>query len=507
MLLRLDEKSSLQLPDEPATGDAVSLPFLREHFAFPYLQTESEVHLAIADESPNQEYLIQAVKLATGKTVIASTFERASIDEALARWARRKNEWQTDNEKPVPSQISGSEDIQHLRDIALETPVIQIVNDLMEQAAHTRATDIHIEPFERSISVRLRVDGMLRPVSMPPVEYAKAIVSRIKILAGLDIAERRLPQDGRTKININHRQFDLRVATMPTIHGEAVAIRLLDNARRALNLSKLGFNERNQSVLERALDSAYGLILVTGPTGSGKTTTLATALATLNDGQRKILTIEDPIEYELAGVNQTQTKPEIGLTFANALRAFLRHDPDVIMVGEMRDSETAGIGIHAALTGHIVLTTLHTNSAAGAIVRLLDMGIDAYLLASSLRCIVAQRLVRVLCENCKEVDDQPLSADEQEHTRCGQSHSEQHFWRARGCNRCSDTGYVDRIAICEVLDVNDDLRAHIKPDVTADGIEALAQTAGMTTMWQDGLLKCQLGLTSRQEVRRVAFAG
>ena len=503
----LDLKSSLQLPDEPATGAAVSLPFLREHLAFPFLQTDAAVHLAIADESNNREYLIKALKVATGKAVVPTICSRAIIEEALERWARVQDDRLSATESQTETDIVMAEDVQYLRDIALETPVIQIVNDLMEQAAHARATDIHIEPFENNVAVRLRVDGMLRSISSPPNEYAKAIVSRIKILAGLDIAERRLPQDGRTKVRVNHRMFDLRVATMPTIHGEAVAIRLLDNARRALDLDRLGFNERDQSVLHKALESAYGLILVTGPTGSGKTTTLATALSTLNDGQRKILTIEDPIEYELAGINQTQTKPEIGLTFANALRAFLRHDPDAIMVGEMRDGETAGIGVHAALTGHIVLTTLHTNSAAGAIVRLLDMGIDAYLLASSLRCIVAQRLVRVLCDSCKVVDEEPLSPTELVVAGHSEPGASSQFWSAGGCNRCANTGYVDRIAICEVLDVDDELRKKIKPDVTADEIESTAVASGMTTMWEDGFLKCQSGLTSRQEVRRVAFSG
>jgi general secretion pathway protein E len=377
---------------------------------------------------------------------------------------------------------------------------------MIQDAIHARATDIHVEPFDGRVAVRVRVDGMLREVASPPAQMAKAIISRIKILSGLNIAERRLPQDGRARIRVNERRLDLRIATMPTIYGEAVAIRLLDNVRRVLDFSKLGFRARDEEVIRKHLNAPYGLMLVTGPTGSGKTTTLATSMSLLNQAHRKILTIEDPIEYELDGVNQTQAKPAIGLTFANALRSFLRHDPDVMMVGEMRDGETASIGIHAALTGHLVLSTLHTNTAAGAIPRLLDMGIDAFLLASSLRCVIGQRLVRVLCAHCKEavpVGDELRVFARRRYALNGNAPTQ--LWRAVGCDRCSGTGYNDRIVISEVLDVDDEIRDLIQPNARSQTIEEAACQKGMVTMDLDGLKKCQDGLTTIEEVRRVVL--
>ncbi len=293
---------------------------------------------------------------------------------------------------------------------------------------------------------------------------------------------------------------------MPTIYGEAVAIRLLDNVRRVLDFGALGFGKRDEEVIRRHLSAPYGLILVTGPTGSGKTTTLATALSLLNQSHRKILSIEDPIEYEIDGVNQTQAKPAIGLTFANALRSFLRHDPDVLMVGEMRDAETASIGIHAALTGHLVLSTLHTNTAAGSIPRLLDMGIDAFLLASSLRCVIGQRLVRLLCPHCKQSG--PVGDELEIFTRrkgALNGEAPTRLWHAVGCERCSGTGYNDRIVISEVLDVDDDIRDLIQPNARTATIEEAACRKGMVTMVTDGLKKCQDGLTTTEEVRRVVL--
>ena len=401
---------------------------------------------------------------------------------------------------------AGGDDLEHLRDMALGAPVVRFVNQMIQDALHARATDIHIEPFDGRMAVRMRVDGMLREVSSPPAQMAKAIVSRIKILSGLNIAERRLPQDGRARIRINEHRLDLRIATMPTVYGEAVAVRLLDNARRSLDFISLGFDPRNEEVIRRHLAAPYGLILVTGPTGSGKTTTLATALSLLNQSHRKVLSIEDPIEYEIDGVNQTQARPAIGLTFANALRSFLRHDPDVLMVGEMRDGETASIGIHAALTGHLVLSTLHTNTAAGAVPRLLDMGIDAFLLASSLRCVVGQRLVRVLCPHCKQPG--PVGDDLVLFTRRGLTLGGElptRLWRAVGCDRCAGTGYNDRMVISEVLDIDEEIRELIQPNARTATIEEAACRNGMLTMAADGLKRCQDGLTTIDEVRRVVL--
>jgi general secretion pathway protein E len=484
---------------QPALGN-ISHAFLRENKVFPLGESDDGVLLAMED--PSDTYAINAVRIALERQIIPRVAAAEDIQSAIERAARDRGGstvWQD-----TKSESASGDDVEHLRDMALGAPVVRFVNQMIQDAIHARATDIHIEPFDGRVSVRMRIDGMLRDVAAPPSQMAKAVVSRVKILSGLNIAERRLPQDGRARIRINEHRLDLRIATMPTVYGEAVAIRLLDNVRRVLDLSSLGFCERDEGVLRKHLSAPYGLILVTGPTGSGKTTTLATALSLLNQGHRKILTIEDPIEYEIDGVNQTQAKPAIGLTFAAALRSFLRHDPDVLMVGEMRDGETASIGIHAALTGHLVLSTLHTNTSAGAIPRLLDMGIDAYLLASSLRCVVGQRLVRVLCSHCKETVD---ATDDPLFSRRGAAnrHTPEKLWRAVGCDRCFGTGYNDRLVISEVLDVDDEIRDLIVPNARPAAIEEAACRKGMTTMVEDGLTKCMAGLTTPEEVRRVAL--
>lgn len=484
------------LPAIPPFGDKLSVAFLRENRAYPFKETDAGLHVAMADT--DDAYAVQAIRFATGQTIVAHPAHPDDIDAAIANWIRNQanDPASEQNLRHVVSDDDlAGENLEHLKDIALQTPVVQLVSDLLQDAIYARATDIHIEPFDRHLNIRMRVDGMLRDIPAPPVSMARAIVSRVKIISGLDIAERRLPQDGRARVRIGGRQTDLRVATMPTIHGEAMAIRLLDNARRTLDFEKLGFPAENRAILREQLAAPYGMILVTGPTGSGKTTTLATAISILNDKHRKILTIEDPIEYELDGVNQSQVKPGIGLTFANALRAFLRHDPDVIMVGEMRDGETAGIGVHAALTGHLVLSTLHTNSAAAAVTRLLDMGVDGYLLASSLRCVIGQRLVRRLCPSCREPDNV---------TAFGSNEKQKSYWRAVGCERCFGTGYADRSVISEILVIDDAVRALMKPGHAPGEIEAVAKRNGMLTMWDDGMRQCQQGTTSMDEVRRVA---
>lgn len=487
---------------QSSVDGSISLTFLRENQIVPLRDVEDGVLLAMED--PANLYAINAIRLALGRPVVPAVAAPEDIQSAIERLVREQETpsgWA--DASPAESQ---AEDVDDLRDMALGAPVVRYVNQLLQDAIHLRATDIHIEPFEGRIAVRLRVDGMLREVAPPPAAMGRAIVSRIKILSGLNIAERRVPQDGRARVRANQNRLDLRVATMPTVHGEAVAIRLLDNVRRSLSFPALGFNKRDETVILKHLAAPYGLILVTGPTGSGKTTTLATALALLNEGHRKILTVEDPIEYEIDGVNQTQVKPSIGLTFATALRSFLRHDPDVLMVGEMRDGETASIGIHAALTGHLVLSTLHTNTAAGAIPRLLDMGIDAYLLASSLRCVVGQRLVRVLCPHCKRQEEcEPDPALFRRMGRDPSTASARLQWVKVGCDRCFGTGYTDRLVISEVLDVDEEIRSLIRPEARSSEIEAAACRKGMATMVVDGLSKCQEGLTTPEEVRRVAL--
>jgi general secretion pathway protein E len=401
----------------------------------------------------------------------------------------------------------GDDEIEHLRDMALEAPVIDFVNRIFSEAAAARATDLHLEPARGRVDLRRRVDGFLTRIGDVAPEFGRAIVSRIKILCKLNIAERRLPQDGRARLLIEGREFDVRVATMPTVHGEGVALRFLNSAQELPDIDDLGLDARDAAALKAAIQSPNGLLVVTGPTGSGKTTTLAAILARLNEPSRKIVTIEDPVEYQIDGLTQIQVKGEIGLTFASSLRSLLRFDPDTIMVGEMRDPETARIGLHAALTGHLVLTTLHTNSAAAAVPRLLDLGVPGYLIASTLRCVVAQRLVRKLCPHCKRPHKDAasvyaalLSATD-ERLRVPKK-----LWKAVGCHHCGGTGYHGRLAIFEILVISEAVRSLIAPSVTAADIMAAARAAGGGSMMGDGLVKCEQGLTTLEEVARVALS-
>jgi general secretion pathway protein E len=381
---------------------------------------------------------------------------------------------------------------------------VRAVNDLFEKALELRASDIHIEPFRTGLVVRLRIDGLLRAIPAPASALPQALISRIKILAGLNIAERRLPQDGAARLRIARSELDVRVAIMPTQHGESAVIRLLPKDRGLLAIEKLGFSPADEAKLRRLLTLPHGMIIVTGPTGSGKTTSLATILSILNETTRKILTIEDPVEYEIAGINQSQAKPAIGLTFAAALRAFVRQDPDVIMVGEVRDAETAHIAIHAALTGHLVLTTLHTETAAAAVPRLIDLGVESFLLKSTVRAVIAQRLVRQLCERCKtgrRLSGADLAADPR-FTALGLKVGET-VHDPGSCERCGGTGYRGRLGVFEVLEITDNLRDLITSQTDSASLDKAAIRAGMTTMIDDGVAKCRAGATSVTEVLRV----
>jgi general secretion pathway protein E len=381
---------------------------------------------------------------------------------------------------------------------------VRAVNDLLERAMEVRATDIHIEPFRTGLVVRMRVDGLLRAVPTPSGVLPAALISRIKILAGLNIAERRLPQDGAARVRVARAEFDVRVATMPTQHGESAVIRLLPRDRGLLEIGKLGLLTHDEALLRKLLMLPHGMIVVTGPTGSGKTTTLATMLSILNESTRKILTIEDPVEYEIHGVNQSQVRPTIGLTFSNALRAFVRQDPDVIMVGEVRDAETANIAIHAALTGHLVLTTLHTETAAAAVPRLLDLGVEGFLLKSTLRAVIAQRLVRILCDRCrvqKKLSPADLTADPR-YGMLGFKPGET-VCEPAGCERCGGTGYRGRSGVFECLEMTEPVRKLISSNTDTGVVEEAAVKAGMTTMIEDAVAKCRAGVTSAAEVLRV----
>jgi general secretion pathway protein E len=391
-----------------------------------------------------------------------------------------------------------------LRDLASGAPVVRAVNDLVEKAVELRASDIHIEPFRDGLTVRIRVDGLLRTVAAPAHVPPQAVVSRVKILAGLNIAERRLPQDGAARLRAAGADIDIRVATMPTQHGESAVLRLLPRDRGLLDISKLGLSPSDERRLRDLLDLPSGMIAVTGPTGSGKTTTLATMLTALNSPSRKILTIEDPVEYEIPGINQAQVKPAIGLTFATAMRAFVRQDPDVIMVGEVRDAETASIAVHAALTGHLVLTTLHTETSTAAVPRLIDLGVEAFLLKSTLRAVIAQRLVRLLCDRCKTrrtLSGADFDADPR--LRATGFKIGEPVFSPKGCEHCGGVGYRGRSGVFEVFDVTGEVRDLIGPNNDSRALDAVAIKAGMTTMIEDAVGKCRSGATSSAEVLRV----
>jgi general secretion pathway protein E len=472
--------------------------FLREMAVFPYLPVDGVAVLAVAD--PTDMAAQRAAQIVLGANVVIKV---AAFDDLAVALSQRLGE---DDVEAISGETMQprDDDIESLRDLASGAPVVRAVNDLLEKAVELRASDIHIEPFHTGLVVRMRIDGLLRPVATPAGVLPQAVISRIKIIASLNIAERRLPQDGAARLRAGRSDVDIRVAIMPTQHGESAVIRILPKDRGLLVVEKLGFSSADDATLRRLLKMPHGMIVITGPTGSGKTTTLATILSILNEPVRKILTIEDPVEYEIPGVNQSQIKPAIGLTFAAALRSFVRQDPDVIMVGEVRDSETAHVAVHAALTGHLVLTTLHTETAAAAVPRLLDLGVEGYLLRSVLRAVVAQRLVRQLCERCKS--PKILSeADLAEDPRLGAFgfRPGETLQQPCGCERCGGLGYRGRLGVFEILELSNDLRELIGEKTDGLKIDEMAIRAGMTTMLDDGIAKCRAGLTSPAEILRV----
>ncbi|MEH2470164.1 general secretion pathway protein E [Nitrobacteraceae bacterium AZCC 2161] len=473
--------------------------FLREMLVFPYQSADGTPVLAVADPTDMAARRAAEIVLGAGIAVKVASFEDLTVALNL-RLGDEDVEAGGDGETRQPRE----DDIESLRDLASGAPVVRAVNDLLEKAVELRASDIHIEPFHTGLVVRMRIDGLLRPVAAPVGVLPQAVISRIKIIASLNIAERRLPQDGAARLRAGRSDVDIRVAIMPTQHGESAVIRILPKDRGLLVVEKLGFSPADDATLRRLLTLPHGMIVITGPTGSGKTTTLATILSILNEPVRKILTIEDPVEYEIPGVNQSQIKPTIGLTFAAALRSFVRQDPDVIMVGEVRDSETAHVAIHAALTGHLVLTTLHTETAAAAVPRLLDLGVEGYLLRSTLRAVVAQRLVRQLCERCK-LPKMLTEADLAEDPRLGAFgfRAGETIAEPCGCERCGGMGYRGRLGVFEILELTNDLRQMISEKTDGLKIDETAIRAGMTTMLDDGIAKCRAGLTSPAEIFRV----
>jgi len=488
-------------PDSPVLDDRVNERYLRHNAVLPLADTTDAVVLAMVD--PLNLHAIRSVEMVTGKRVAPRVVLASDLEAAFARLYEPERAGHHEAAETVNLDDDDDllEDVDRLRDLASEGPVIRLVNSLIARAIESRASDIHIEPAQNRLAVRYRVDGVLVEVASPPTRLRSAIISRVKIMARLNIAERRLPQDGRIRLAIQGKDYDLRVSSVPTLHGEGVVMRILDRSSLVYDLTALGFSDDLLTPFLEVLDQPQGILLVTGPTGSGKTTTLYTCLLRLNSREKKLFTVEDPIEYQLDGVSQIQVKPQIGLTFAHVLRAILRQDPDIVMVGEMRDLETAEIAIQAALTGHLVMSTLHTNSAAGTITRLLDMGIEDYLVTSTVTAVLAQRLVRKLCEECRE-SYRPLP-ELVDHLRIPTNGAEPTLHRAGGCERCGGTGYRGRLAVLELLVLSDTVRQLILRRATIQEIHRAATTEGMRSMYEDGLRKALLGLTSIEEVLHV----
>ena len=490
-------------PEFPILEERVSTRFLRETRVLPLREDDTEVALAMAD--PTDDYTIGAFEMVTGRTVRPMVAIPSELEAALERlYGTGKSGSQVIGDVETRGDdLAFDADVQQLKDLASEAPVIRLVSLLITNALDMRASDIHVEPFENRLAVRYRVDGVLHDVDSPPKRLAAAVISRIKIMANLDIAERRLPQDGRIRLRVQGKEIDLRVSTVPTMHGESVVMRILDKGGVALDFHKLGFEDDTLKLFLEVLMEPHGILLVTGPTGSGKTTTLYTALDRLNQPDVKILTVEDPVEYQMVGINQIQVKPQIDLTFANALRSIVRQDPDVIMIGEIRDLETAQIAVQSALTGHLVLSTVHTNDAASTVNRLLDMGIDDYLLTSTVIGILAQRLVRKLCPHCKE----PYQALPEMVAQLGLAKftggGDVTLHHARGCAQCSQTGYMGRFCILEMLPMTDPLRSLVMKHATSNELKQEAQREGMVSMYEDGMRKAIAGVTTFEEVLRV----
>jgi general secretion pathway protein E len=497
----LDAKAVPESPPEALLETLpLSLRFLKQFHVCPLALQDGVLDLWVSD--PQDPYAAEAVQLATSVPVRLHVGLRSEIDDLIERWFGQGRSAMGAIIETADGEGAAVDDIEHLRDLASEAPVIRLVNLVIQRAVELRASDIHIEPFENRLKVRYRVDGVLIDGESPPANLTAAVISRVKIMARLNIAERRLPQDGRIMLRVQGKELDLRVSTVPTAHGESVVMRLLDRDTVVFDFQRLGFTDAFLPQFRRVLEQPHGILLVTGPTGSGKTTTLYTALSQLNTADVKIITVEDPVEYQIEGINQIQAKPQIGLDFANALRSIVRQDPDIIMIGEMRDLETARIAIQSALTGHLVLSTLHTNNAAGGITRLLDMGVEDYLLTSTINGILAQRLVRRL--EPSHALRYPASPEEIEKfgLRRLQPQGEIFLYRAQP-SAAAPTGYLGRTTIMEFLVMNDELRRAVMRRAGMGEIEQIARAAGMRTMYEDGLSKALQGHTTLEEVLRV----
>jgi len=502
--LAIPRVDSAELREIPMEAAALPSSFLRQALLYPYRVDDGTVFIAMAD--PLDSDNIRAVEQLVGRKAEVRLASETAIQKALDVWLGEEQAEegagpQDSEELPGVAEAEAA-DIDQLRDLASEAPVIRWVNQLVARALERRSSDIHFEPFERQFRVRYRIDGVLYEVQAPPREMQAAITSRIKLMAKLNIAEQRLPQDGRIPLRVLGRELDLRVSTLPTLYGESVVMRLLDrSASERYSLATLGFPESLLQKMEHYLSLPHGLFLVTGPTGSGKSTTLYGSLRRLNTMDKKVITVEDPVEYQLPGVNQIHVNPQIGLTFAAGLRHIVRQDPDIIMIGEIRDLETAEIAMRAALTGHLVFSTLHTNDAPSAVTRLTDMGVEHYLVSSSLIAVLAQRLVRVLCSDCRK----PYAADGGELQKEGWEGASGALtlYRSEGCAQCGHTGFLGRVGIFEFMEMDEGIRRAIVARADASTLRNAARERGMRSLKEDGWLKIASGQTTVEEVLRV----
>ncbi len=492
----------VDLSDYPVDGSAVSrVPdtVCRRHNALPIGYDEGKLVVAMAD--PANVFAIDDIRALTGLEVRPVVATRPDVLAAINRYHR--GEAEMDDLTLALDAKDEEDDLSKVKEIVEDAPIVKFVNLLITQAIQDRASDIHIEPAERDLRVRFRIDGVLHEVMRSPKTITAGVTSRLKIMADINIAERRIPQDGRLSVTANGSKIDLRVATLPTVWGEKIVMRILDNSTAMLKLSDLGFSDPNYEVYSRSFVKPYGMILVTGPTGSGKSTTLYATLNIVSRPEVNVITVEDPVEYRLPGINQVQTNVKAGLTFAAALRSILRSDPDIVLLGEIRDGETAHIAVEAALTGHLVLSTLHTNDAPSAIVRLTEMGIEPFLVGSALDCVLAQRLARRLCPKCKEAYVPTKQTLLENHFPWQDGEELPTLYRPIGCSACSKTGYKGRLALHEVMAVDEEIERMTVERCSSMVIRRHAVAEGMITLRNDGLLKVMKGVTSAEEILRV----
>lgn len=481
---------------DPAITQIIPESLAKRYQVLPFMKEGGKLMVAMAD--PLDYFAIEDLRMSTGFRIEPAISTRDELQRAIARHYGMR-----DSMNQMLVELPTQEEIEETEITDEDSPIVRLVNQMIQQAVQLRASDIHVDPGENNLAIRYRIDGTLRTERLIPKQMQGFITARLKIMARLNIAERRLPQDGRIKMQFDYRMVDIRVSSLPTMHGEKIVLRLLDLSTGVKSVDTLGFSENNAAAFKEMIGRPYGILLITGPTGSGKTTTLYSALNHLNEESVNIITVEDPVEYQLEGINQVHVNPAIGLTFAAGLRSILRQDPNIVMVGEIRDTETAEIAVRASLTGHLVLSTLHTNDAVSSITRLRDMGVEPYLIASSLIGVVAQRLVRKICTDCRETYT-PSTQESIMLERYGLRTEVLH--RGRGCGSCNSTGYRGRFAIHEVLKIDDRLRQMVADSASVEELRTAARERGLVQLMEDGLLKVSQGLTTLQEVLRETVA-